>query len=355
MNFFIHFKNKQLPRRSFNSFYLIIVLIFGSCSMDLTHEKTPVIYITDLYHPFNDPDDHFDLAAIYALKQFDIKAVIIDYANNNKIPGKIPVEQLNRITGRETPCYLGLKNMLKTPDDKGEDQLFYQDGCKAILNILKQSNKKVIIICVGSLRDVTASYNRNPILFKRKVDKLIVFAGEARNKEFIEYNVGLDKNAYIKLMNKLPNIWWVPCFDGGLWQNNGYASFWRDQHVALLKEAPQPVLNFFIYALSQSADTIGYIPYLYKSVNKDDLQHYILDNSIPARSLWCCSVFPYFEAEDKASFPFTFEKTGLNVENNAELKYSDRGNQVMRFRITDMANYSSRMTKIYNSLIKQLN
>lgn len=56
--------------------------------------------ISDLYHPFNDPYDHFDLAAIFALSQYDIPAIIVDYANNTKIPGKIPIEQLNDITSQ---------------------------------------------------------------------------------------------------------------------------------------------------------------------------------------------------------------------------------------------------------------
>ncbi len=41
----------------------------------------PVIYSTDLYHPHDDPDDHYDLACLYALPELDVKAVIIDMAN----------------------------------------------------------------------------------------------------------------------------------------------------------------------------------------------------------------------------------------------------------------------------------
>ena len=41
-----------------------------------------VIHITDLYHPHQDPDDHFDLAQIFALaKQGDLEVlqVMIDH------------------------------------------------------------------------------------------------------------------------------------------------------------------------------------------------------------------------------------------------------------------------------------
>ena len=337
----------------FATCYLSFVLVLTLCSCEGKKGKTPVIYITDLYHPFNDPDDHFDLVALYAIKDFDIKGIIIDYANNSKIPGKIPIEQLNSLTGRDVPYYYGLKNRLITPEDKAEDQSWYQDGCKAIVNILKKSDRKVTIISVGSLRDVTAAYNRNPDLFVRKVERLVIFAGEATNKEFYEYNVDLDKNAFIRVINNIPNIYWVPCFDGGLWKNGGRASFWQDRHSVLLKGASGPVTNFFLYALSQSTDSIGFIPYLYKPVDQNDLHKYILDSTIPLRNLWCCSVFPYFAAKEKLDFPFSFENVRVSVDSNTVLHYSDSGNQVMRFRIQDTTNYGARMTTIYNSLTKE--
>lgn len=340
-------------RGLFVSLYLIIVISLTSCSFEGSEGKTPLIYLTDLYHPFNDPDDHFDLTALYALKQFDIKAIIIDCALKNKIPGKIPIEQLNTIFKRDVPYYLGLKNTLKSPEDTGEDQPSNQDGCKAILNILSQSDKKVTIIAVGSLRDVAAAYNRNPGLFETKVERLVIFAGEARNTDFFEYNVTLDKNAFIQVMNNIPNIYWVPCFDGGLWLNNGYASFWRDHHSELLNGASKPILNYFLYALSQSADTAAYIPYLYKPVNEKDLHKYILDDSIPPRNLWCCSVFPYFVTREENLFPFEFDKIRVRVDSNAVLQYPETGNQLSRFRITDPSNYGNKMTAIYNHLINK--
>ncbi len=34
----------------------------------------PVIYTTDLFHPHDDPDDHFDLAAIFTMPEVDLNA-----------------------------------------------------------------------------------------------------------------------------------------------------------------------------------------------------------------------------------------------------------------------------------------
>ena len=183
---------------------------------------------------------------------------------------------------------------------------------------------------------------------------MVVFADEAKKHDFFEYNVALDKKAYIRIMNKIPNIYWVPCLDGGLWKNNGNASFWQAKQSVLLKDASKQLINYFLYALSESDDTLGYTFYLHKSVNENDLHKYILDDKIPLRSLWCCSVFPYFVINDKNAFPLTFENASVKVDNNAELQYSDNRNRMFRFKITDQANYSKRMTGIYNSLIKQL-
>jgi len=41
-----------------------------------------MLLCTDVYRPFVDPDDHFDLATVYALMQqgyYDIRAILIDY------------------------------------------------------------------------------------------------------------------------------------------------------------------------------------------------------------------------------------------------------------------------------------
>ena len=40
--------------------------------------RIPLIHITDMYHPPQDPDDHFDLATIAALPEFDLQGVILD-------------------------------------------------------------------------------------------------------------------------------------------------------------------------------------------------------------------------------------------------------------------------------------
>lgn len=61
---------------------LTVLLIFCLCnivqSQNKAASKIPVIVITDLYHPAQDPGDNFDLLMAYALPNIDLKAVILD-------------------------------------------------------------------------------------------------------------------------------------------------------------------------------------------------------------------------------------------------------------------------------------
>lgn len=332
-------------------FILGLTVLISSCNN--RQNRQPVIYVTDLYHPFQDTDDHFDLVSLYSIEKFDIKATIIDMAQPSKTPGKVPIKQMNEIAGKNIPFYYGLKEKLNSPDDKASDQPYYQEGCNKIIEILKRSKEKVLIISVGSLRDVAAAFNREPELFSKKVDKLVIFIGEARKKEFIEYNVKLDLNAYIQIMNNFNNIYWVPCFDGGLWQNNGKASFWREHRAELLCEADTRLLNFFLYAFTKENDTINYISYLDAPVNETKLQKHILDSNIRLRDLWCCSVIPYFADYNEDNYPFSFEKVKVFVDSNAVLHYDKDGNVVNRFFMTDSIYYRQRMTRIFKELTKR--
>jgi len=333
---------------------LLLLFLLSQTLPSYAKVKFPVVYLTDLFHPYNDPDDHFDLAALYSVDQFDLKGVIIDNTVHSKAPGIIPVRQMNRITGKNVPVYVGLRSELRSPDDTGMDQQANQEGCLAILDILKNSRKKVTIITAGSLRDVAAAYNRDPELFSRKLDRLIIFAGEAENTSFLEYNVALDKNAYIRVMNSVKNIYWVPCFDSGPMKNKGLASFWQSRHSDLLKGASPAVTNYFLYALSRSPDTLGYLSELNHPVDQSQLNQYITGSNVPVRYLWCCSVFPWFTKNRDFDFPFTFEPVTVVADPKAAVHYTDSGNKVMRFKITDLTHYSERMTTIFNTLIRKL-
>ncbi len=335
-------------------------------------EGMPTIYCTDLFHPHDDLDDHFDLACLYALEELDLKGIVLDQGlKQREKPGSIPIQQLNSLTGRDIPYATGLSEPLKTPKDTGEDQPEeHQQGLRLILSILRESPTPVTIIAVGSLRDVAAAYNRAPELFKEKADKLLLFIGDAQGS-FQEYNVGLDVNAYAAVMNAPLPLYWVPCFDGGLWKNDGNASFWQAPHEALLDGASNPVLNFFLYAMlhKTAADPLAA---LRETPDPEELSRALTET----RNLWCCAVFPFVagrtyvrRGDDCLALPpnevaaddlplelFSFLPVALNVDEQGKESYAERKEAppVYRFRIHDPEGYAETMTLTARALLREL-
>jgi hypothetical protein len=338
------------------------------------HPKVPLIYCTDLFHPHDDPDDHFDLATVFAIPEFDIRCVILDQGEKQlKRPGSVPVAQMNHITGRHVPAVFGLGAKLRDPGDTGLNQpAEFQQGVATILSVLRTSTPPVMIITVGSVRDVVAAFNREPALFRAKVGKLMVFIGEASNADFREWNVQLDPQAYVGLMRSGLPIYWVPCFDGGLWKNNGHASFWQAKHADLLHEAPPQLLQYFIYALEkETAEPLGFLSKPVDAVPRQRLM-------AGTRNLWCTAIFGSLAERDlvrdgghyisKPRPPgqsgdrtlqndlFKFEEVELRVTDDGVVKYgaSPDAHKVMRFTVLDRANYARGMTEATAGLLASL-
>lgn len=332
----------------------------------------PVIYCTDLFHPHNDPDDHFDAAAIYALTELDIRGIVLDQGERQaEAPGSIPLSQLNRITGRQIPRATGLSRKLKTPDDTGVDQPSEdQRGVALILRILRETDQPVTLISVGSLRDIAAAYNREPALFHTRVASLMLFIGEA-SAQTNEWNVGLDPQAFIRVMNAGLPVYWVPCFDGGNFRNNGHASFWKAAQADVLAGASDRVMNYFIYALlkKQYPDPVGFLD---RPVEKADKQTIFSMK----RNFWCTAVFTAAAGRtivldgdryravagirasryDDIITVFGFEPVRLHVDEQARVVYGGEEDSVriMRFHITDRDKYARVMTSVTADLIGSL-
>ena len=357
-------------------FLSILMLISGMLAfaenIHADETKIPVIYCSDLFHPHDDPDDHFDLACIYAIHELELKSIILGQGlKQAKKPGRIPVEQLNYMTGRNVPWAIGLSQALKSPDDTGLDEPEkFQLGVSLIVKVLEESPVPVTIITVGSMRDVAATFNRRPKLFREKVSRIYAFIGDASGA-FREYNVTLDPKAYQRMMNAGLPLYWVPCFDGGPWKNkSGWASFWQAAHRDLLRDASTPVLNYFIYALLlKKEDPIAFLD---KTTPEEERDKVLAGE----RNLWCSAVFPFVadrkyvlrddncisvpasevRESDKVTEIFDFQPVKVHVDGTGKETFSDDIDTplVNRFRIKNMENYSREMTSVTRELIKEL-
>jgi len=339
--------NQNLIKRIINPalFALAIWSMLGGASnADGGSSKVPLIYCTDLFHPHDDPDDHFDLATLYSIPEFDVRGIVLDQGEKQlQRPGSIPVSQLNALSGRNISAVIGLKSKLNSPTDKALDQeKQFQGGVELILGQLRQVTTRVDVITVGSVRDLIAAYNREPALFKQKAGRIMVFIGEASNRDYREYNVEVDTNAFIGLMRSDLNIYWVPCFDGGLWKNEGHASYWQAGHAALLAQAPSGLIQYFIYALEkETADPIQFLGQPVDSRRREKLFQQV-------RNLWCTAIFRGLVtgAVVEGEY-FTFEPVEVSVGDDATIQYATgkESRRIMRFCVKDRAQFASGMTK----------
>ncbi len=226
----------------------------------------PVIHLTDLYQPAQDPDDTVDLATLHALPELDIRAVVLDPTRRFLRPawaggadvhrelGVIPVLQMQQITGRSYPVAAGPADPLTGPDDDCTDRpAAEQAGVDLLLRELRRSPAPVTVSVVSSLRPLAAAYNRDPGLCHEKIGRVLVNAGNSVHGAEVEWNIALDPHASVTVWRSGLPIDWFPCTGAGgsfaVEENNTY---WAADHPTLLTGLPGPLAAWFHYSFSGS-------------------------------------------------------------------------------------------------------
>jgi len=225
--------------------------------------KIPFIHITDLYHPPQDPDDHFDLATVMALPELDLRGVILDTTTKflqaapqgfdiPRDPGFVPVTQLSYLLGRAIPIAVGPFEPLKHEGDGGQDRVpVEQSGIELLLSILRASAEPVVISMVGSARVVAAAFNREPELLRARTGAILMNAGSTA-KTKTEWNVDLDPFAYKRVWNSGLPIHWYPCATerGAFDEEHEYGTHWKATHETLLHDLSPALRAWFSYSLN---------------------------------------------------------------------------------------------------------
>ncbi len=184
----------------------------------------PLIHQTDLFHPHADPDDHFDLACVYALAVaglIDLKGVLIDHPPSRRHgdPAVCAVSQMNYITGMSVPAAVGASTALskERSDCAHHTGTREEQGVRMILDTLRESDEPVTISIAGSCRDVAIAGKRDPDLFRDKCRAVYINAGvstnDPSNADRREYNVTLDPFAYKSIWDIPAPLFWLPCFE----------------------------------------------------------------------------------------------------------------------------------------------
>ncbi|MCA9261956.1 MAG: nucleoside hydrolase [Planctomycetales bacterium] len=247
---------------------------------DANASPVPVVYGTDLFHPYDDPDDHYDLATLFALPDVEIRAILLDLGDRQKErPGTIPLRQMFKITGRTVPYATGLSAPLESEDDaaltRPRSELAAVD---LLLDVLRRSPTPVNIVTAGSLRDVAIAFNREPQLLRDKVAKLYINIGSAIDRQ--EWNVGLDVHAYLAILRSGLPVYLCPCEPLA---PHEHSTYWKFRQSEVFEGLSRPTLNWLIYGL-QRVDPVRLAP---DAVLTDDLSAW---QELPGRlerNMWC--------------------------------------------------------------------
>jgi len=366
-----------VSRYSYRCLLIILVNLFlaGPCRAG----SVPFIYSTDLFHPPDDPDDHVDLATLFALPELEVLAIVLDLGRSQLArPGGIPVDQLNALTGRTLPHAPGLAHPLRYPEDTGEYQHMGLQAVEMILRALRESTQKVVIMTVGSMRDVAAAYNREPELFRKKVSRLYVNAGHSRGA-LLEWNTSLDPQAYLRIMTSDLPVFWAPAFESDGWleqlrkQELGTAphqSYWSFRQSELYDTLPQPLQNYFLYALGRVPPSLKEpVAYLRGAVDPAIRER----EWKRMRNMWCTAVFYHAAGrklyrrgqewvashaapqgyEPSSLFDFVPARILIDPELRTTLEFTGRL-PFRVLRITDVANYSRAMLTSLRTLLKDM-
>ena len=300
--------NRKLIK--YSTLSIIILLLLQANWVNAQKNKTgkiPVIVITDLYHPFQDPGDNLDLIMGYALPEIDLKAIILDITDNfrkktadhptlwkdprgPREAGIIPITQLNYLFNKQVPYALGPMSMMK--DEK--DLMYYlpiqqQEGVNLLLNTLRKSTKPVVILSFGSTRVLAVAYNREPALMRSKISKIHVSGGTAshhfrlgsdRGANAIpggEWNVALDVFAFTRLMRSDLPLAIYPCagVDGAFVKDNN-TTYWQLPDVSFVKKMDVRLQRYLQYAFLK---TLRYD--FLRAMDYDDPKSVIAIDSFP--------------------------------------------------------------------------
>lgn len=341
-------------------------------------EPILMLHVTDLFRPHNDPDDHWDLACVYALAQqgrAEIKGVLIDFppAGPPRDPDVMAVAQMNYLTGQAAPVLVGSPRVIR-PDEAGTAAAQSDlRGIRAVLDILRQAPRPVVISILGSTRDIALAGQLEPHLFATKCAGLYLNAGSGTPDKAkatrLEYNVALDPASYAAIFQLPCPVYWMPCFeDASVLGVAEFGTFYRFRQADVLPHLSDRVQNFFAQMYKHGGAANGpqwnWLRYLLGPKETDLLTH----QGTLWRNMWCTAGFlhavgltvspegrilPAAEARDAV---FSFDPISVQCTPQGITEWSPAGTAKNRyiFRVRDTQHYESAMTSALKSLLSTL-
>lgn len=228
---------------------------------------TPVISITDLYHPPEDPGDNFDLVFPFGSDRVDLRGVILDASIEKREaitggvdgypgprdPGIIPVSQLNAIFGTTVPYGIAPFARMRHLHDRMDDVTpFQQTGIELLLRLLADSDEPVHVMCFGSARPLAVAFNREPDLLREKIARVHLSAGST-SLDYLEWNVYLDPIAMQRIVDSGLPLSLYPCATGvDCYSYDEHNTYWRLDNLAWIEGMHPALRRYLLYGLGRS-------------------------------------------------------------------------------------------------------
>lgn len=339
----------------------------------------PVIHVTDLHRPHVDPDDHWDLACIYALASrgdIDLKGILIDYPSEHlqdRNPDIAAVAQMNRITGLAVPVAVGTPHPMKSRDDAqpyasaGDHQ-----GIDMVLDILRHAERPVVINVIGNSLDIAVASKKAPELFARHCAGVYLNAGTGAPKKAadakLEYNVTLGAAAYEAIFDLPCPVYWMPCFEtlDAVAPSHvpEYGTYYRFRQGEILPALSRQVQNYFAYMFARKTD--GNWLRALEGAPDETLLAKVAEQD---RHMWCSAGFFHaagytVTAEGKAvkrensdsAGVFSFDPIKITSNTAGQTQWVPGATSTQRFvfHVRDTDHYGPAVTKAMKSLLMTL-
>lgn len=376
-----------ISRRNFIATLALGGAAIGQAATAAGPLPVPMVHVTDLFRPHGDPDDHWDLACVYALARqgrAELKAIMTDFPPGfrNSDPDVLGVAQMNYLTGLAVPVMVGSPRPLQSRDATQAGATPLEDGgIRALLRLLRESPRPVVISILGSCADVAVAGKRDPKLFAKKCAAIYLNAGagtpDKAKAARLEFNVNLNPPAYAAIFDLPCPIYWMPCFEevparGQSWEVKEFGTFYRFRQSDILPHLSPRMKNFFadMYRNGRAGKTgqppgCDWLRYLL-GPNDDAL---LARQGALYRNMWCTGGFFHAigqtVARDGRIIPLTgSEKDAVFTFEPIHVQCSDKGvtewTKVARskgrfiFRVLDRERYAAAMTAAMRSLLQTL-
>jgi hypothetical protein len=337
---------------------------------------TAMLHQTDLFHPHEDPDDHWDLACVYALAfagQLDLKGIVIDHPPEGHpgAPDALGIAQLNYVTGLNVPFTVGSSVATVTrPDRQMGASPVDGNAVRMVLETLDTSPVPVVINIVGSCRDIAIAANRAPELFEAKCAGIYLNAGTgSRDLGLIgelEYNVRLNPLAYAAIYDIPCPVYWMPCFEitPPEWRVAEFGTWYSFQQKEILPFLSGRLQNYFTYMLGRG-DDVNWLRYLCGEIDRALLD----EHGNMYRNMWCTAGF--IHAVGRSVTPdgdilllsevgkdavFTFDPIEVECSDNGVTRWRpvEEAQGRFIFHVRDVERYPRAMTAAMKSLLATL-